>query len=113
MTQIEVLPLLTPWPRLTLIPQYGMQFQLNRVPCGVSRVPFTPIITNGVSEDISVLAESRGGDGAADLWVAFEAVFGVLVPEVECAVAAGGAEGAVLWVEGYGVYGVDLLDVSG
>ena len=36
----------------------------------------------------------------------------VLVPEVECAVRSGGAEGAVLRVERDGVDGVDAGDVA-
>lgn len=39
-------------------------------------------------------------------------MFGVLVPEMEGAVATGGAEGAVFGVEGDGVYGVDFGDVA-
>lgn len=38
-------------------------------------------------------------------------MLGVAVPEVEGAVAAGGAEGAVLWVEGDGVDGVHVRDI--
>ena len=40
-------------------------------------------------------------------------MFSVTVPEVERAVAAGGAKGAVLGVEGDGVYGVDVGDIAG
>jgi hypothetical protein len=40
-------------------------------------------------------------------------VLGVLVPEVECAIAAGGGESAVDGVEGDGVNGVDFCDVAG
>ena len=36
----------------------------------------------------------------------------VLVPEVEGAIAAGGAEGAMLRVEGNGVDGIDVGDVA-
>ena len=39
-------------------------------------------------------------------------MLGVLVPEVEGSVAAGGAEGAVDGVEGYRVHGVDVADVA-
>jgi hypothetical protein len=47
-------------------------------------------------------------DAAADFGVALETVLGILVPEVECAVAAGSAEGAVDGVEGDGVDRVDV-----
>jgi hypothetical protein len=40
-------------------------------------------------------------------------VFRVLVPEVECSVAAGGAEGAVHRVEVDGIDGEDVGDVGG
>lgn len=90
-----------------------MQFNLNRIPRIVPAIPFTPIVTHGVREDIAVTREARGGDAAADFRVALEAVLCVLVPEVEGAVGAGGAEGAVLGVEGYGVYRVDFCDVPG
>jgi len=89
-----------------------MQLQLDRVLRGVRRIALAPVIADGVSKDIAVLVEARGGDGAADLGVAFEPVLCVLVPEVEGAVAAGGAEGAVLRVEGDGVYAVDFGDVA-
>ncbi len=39
-------------------------------------------------------------------------MLGVLVPEVEGAVGTRGAEGAVLWVEGDGVYRVDFCYVT-
>lgn len=75
-------------------------------------VPLTPIIADGVGKDVPRPVEACGADGAADFRVAFEAVLGVLVPEVEGAVAAGGGEGAVHGVEGDGVDGVDVGDVA-
>ena len=71
----------------------------------------TPVIADRVRKDIAVPRESSCCDRASDLGVTFETVFGVLVPKMECAVAAGGAECAVLGVEGDGVYGVDFCDV--
>ena len=71
-------------------------------------IPLTPIIADRICKDIASPVEARRADGAADLRVALEAVLGVLVPEVEGAVAAGGGEGAVYGVEGDGVYGVDV-----
>lgn len=76
-------------------------------------VALTPIIADSVGEDVSVAVEAGGADGAADLRVALEAVLGVLVPEVEGAVAAGGGECPVHGVEGDGVDGVDVRDVAG
>lgn len=90
-----------------------MQLQLNRIRCRVSTVSFTPVVADSVGEDVSVLGEASGGDGATDFGIAFEAVLGVLVPEVEGTVATGGAEGAMLGVEGDCVDGVDFGDVPG
>lgn len=75
---------------------------------GIDGVAFAPVVADGVGEDGAGVVEVGGGDGAADFGVALEAVLGVLVPEVEGAVAAGGAEGAVHGVEGDGVDGVDV-----
>lgn len=89
-----------------------MQLELNRILGVIPRIAFAPVVTNRIREDVAVAAERRRGDAAADLRVALETVLGVLVPEVECAVAAGGAEGAVLRVEGDGIDGVDFGDVA-
>ena len=89
-----------------------MQHDLIRRLRRIDRVAFTPIITDGISEDRAVAVEAGGGDGAADGGVALEPVLGVLVPEVEGAVGAGGAEGAVHGVEGYSVDGVDVGGVA-
>ncbi len=85
-----------------------MQHDLIRRLRRIERVALTPIVADGISKDGAIAVEARGGDGAADRGVAFEAVLGVLVPEVEGAVGAGGAEGAVDRVEGDGVDGVDV-----
>lgn len=89
-----------------------MQFELDRVLRCIRGVPLTPVVADGVREDIAVLVEAGGGDAATDFGVAFQTVLGVLVPEVESAVGAGGAEGAMLWVEGDRVDGVDFCDVA-
>ena len=89
-----------------------MQHDLVRRLRRIDRVPFAPIITHGIRKDISLAVEGRGRDGAADFGIALEAMLGVLVPEVEGAVAASGAEGAMFGVEGNGVDGVDLTDVA-
>lgn len=89
-----------------------MQHDLIRRLGRIDRVPFTPIVTDRVGEDGAGAVESGGGNGAADLRVALEAVLGVLVPEVEGAVGPGGAEGAVDRVEGDCVDGVDVGDVA-
>ena len=81
-----------------------MKLDFDGILLVVSSVAFAPVITDCVCENVAVFAEARGNDAATDFRVALEAVLGVLVPEVEGTVGAGGGEGAVLWVEGYGVY---------
>lgn len=105
------LPLLAARSRFALIPQYRMKLQFDRVPGCVSTVPLTPVIADRICKDIAVFAEGSGCDGAANLGVTFQTVLGVLVPEVESAVGAGSAKGAMLWVEGNGVYREDFGDV--
>lgn len=90
-----------------------MQHDLDGVLRRVSLVPLAPVVRDGVGEDAARLVEGRRDDGAADGRVPLEAVLGVLVPEVEGAVGAGGAEGAVDGVEGDVVYGVDGDDIVG
>jgi hypothetical protein len=89
-----------------------MQLDLHGITLIIPRIPLTPIIADSIRKDIAILAEARRDDGAAYFRIAFETVFGVLVPEMECAVRAGGAEGAVLGVEGDCVYGEDFCDVA-
>jgi hypothetical protein len=90
-----------------------MQLNLDRIPLRIASKPLTPIIAHGIRKDISIFAEARGDDAATDFRVPLETVFGILVPEVECAVGAGGAEGAVLRVEGDAVYRVDFCGFAG
>lgn len=106
------LPLLGTRPRLALVADDRMQLDLDRVLRGVSAEALAPVVGHGVSEDVAVAGECGGGDGASDFRVALEAVLCVLVPEVEGAVGAGGAEGTVLRVERDGVDGKDFGDVA-
>lgn len=108
---LQGLPLLATWPRLAFITDDGMQLELDGVPGCVPTVPLTPIIADCIRKDVAILGETSRSDATADLGVAFETVLCVLVPEVEGAIATGSAEGAVLGVEGDGVYGVDFCDV--
>lgn len=85
---------------------------IHRLRC-IDRVPFTPVIADGVGKNVTGMVEGRRRDGAPDLRVALEAVLGVLVPEMEGAVTAGGAESAVHGMEGNGVYRVDVGYVPG
>lgn len=63
-----------------------MHHDLIRILRIVAGVAFAPIITDGVSKDVTVLIERRCRDRAANCWVALKSVFRDAVPEVECAV---------------------------
>lgn len=110
--RLESLPLLIPWPGLTFISNDRVQLDFDRVLRIVPTVPLAPIVADGVGKDVAGATKAGGGDAAADFRVAFETVLGVLVPEVECAVTTGGAEGAVDGVEGDCIYRVDFCDVT-
>lgn len=85
-----------------------MQHDLVHPSGHIRRIPFTPIVTDTIREDAARAIEIRRADGAAHLGIPLEPMLCVLVPEMEGAVAAGGAEGAVLRVEGDGVDAVDV-----
>ena len=89
-----------------------MQHDLDGLLRRVLRVALAPVVAHGVREDVASAVEGRRHDLPADLRVALEAVLGVLVPEVEGPVGAGGAEGAVLRVEGDRVHAVDVALVA-
>jgi len=90
-----------------------MKHNLDRILRRVVLVALAPVVGDGVGEDVTRLVEGGGNDAAADVGVALETVLGVLVPEVEGAVGASGAEGSVDGVEGDVVYGMDSDDVVG
>lgn len=89
-----------------------MQLDFDRIIRVVTSIPLTPVIANRVRENVAIAREAGCDNGATDLWVPFETVLCVLVPEVECSVRTGGAEGAVLRVEGDAVYRVDFGNVA-
>ena len=80
------LPLLTSRPRFTLLAQNRVKLNLDGILRGVTAIALTPIIADSIGKDIAVLGEAGSDDAAADFGVSLEAVFGVLVPEVEGAV---------------------------
>lgn len=57
-----------------------------------------PVIATSVCEDGSLSIKCCGGDGLTRAWVTLESMLSQSIPEVECAVAAGCGECAVLWV---------------
>ena len=90
-----------------------MQHDLVGVLRVVGCVSLVPVVRDGVGEDGAVVVEVGAADASADLRVTLQTVLGVLVPEVECAVATGRAEGAVDRVEGDGVDRVDVGHIAG
>lgn len=106
------LPLLDAWSWLALVVHDAVKHDLIGKVWVVGRVALAPIIADCVSENVSVVGEAGAGDGAADSWVSLEAVLGILVPEVECAVGSCGGESAVNWVERDGVDCVDVGHVA-
>jgi hypothetical protein len=76
-----------------------MQLDLDWILGVVAAVALAPVVADGVRKYVAGTREGRGCDAATDLGIAFETVFGVLVPEVEGAIASGSAEGAVDRVE--------------
>lgn len=88
--------------------QHDLVGQLWRI----GRVTLAPVVTHCVCEDVPCVVEGSAGDGAPNGWVPLQTVLGILIPEVEGAITAGSAEGAVNGVEGDVVDGVDVVDVA-
>jgi len=99
--------------RLALIARDTVQHDLVGVLGVVGSVSLVPIVRDGVREDGAVVVEVSAADASTNLRVTLQTVLGVLVPEVECAVATGCAEGAVDGVEGDGVDRVDVGHIAG
>lgn len=79
---------------------------------GVVGISLAPVVAYGIGEDVTGVVEACCRDCTSDFGVALETVLSILVPEVECAVAARCAEGAMLWVEGDGVDGEYVCDIA-
>lgn len=60
-----------------------MKHQLDRLLLIVGLVALRPVVADSISKDAAVAVEVGCGDGPADVGIALEPVFGVLVPEVE------------------------------
>lgn len=78
----------------------------------VGRVALAPVVAHGIGKDVSVAVERGAGDGASDGRIPLQTMLSILIPEVEGAVTAGGAEGAMDGVESDVVDGVDVVDVA-
>lgn len=98
---------------LTLVPLHGVQHDLAHALRRMLHEALAPVVAARIGKHVARAVEIRRDDGLARLRIALEAVFGVLVPEVKGAVAAGGGEGAVDGVKADGVDGVDVADVVG
>jgi len=105
------LPLPNLWPRLTLIRLHTMQHNLIRQLRRIHRVPFTPIITDGICKYSPTLVKRCSTNGPSNLRIPFQTMLRILVPEVECTVATCGTEGAVHGVETYCIDAVDVADI--
>ena len=88
--------------------QHDFVRQLRRV--GVE--PLTPIIADRIGENATRAIERGRADGAAHLRVPLQAILGILVPEMEGAVAARGRKGPLHGMEVDRVDGVDIADVA-
>lgn len=97
------LSLLDGLPWLALVTVDRMQHDLVRVLRRVAGVALAPVVADAVCEDGAIAVEGAGRDGPANRRVALEPVLSHAVPEVKGAVRSGGAERAVLRVEGNGV----------
>lgn len=92
-------PLLVGWPGLALVRLHWVEHNFGRVCRGVALEAFAPVIANGIGEDGASLIECRRCDTTTDIGIAFEAMLGILVPEVERAVTTCCAESSVLRVK--------------
>lgn len=106
------LPLLDAWSWLALVIDDSVKHDLVWKVWVIVGVALAPVVADGVGEDVSIVGEGCAGDWATDCWVSLEAVFGVLVPEVECAVGSCGGECAMDWVERDGVDCIDVGNVG-
>lgn len=89
-----------------------MHHDFVRILWRIRRIALAPIVADGIGKDRAGVVEAGGGDGASGRGVALEAMLRVFVPEVECAVRAGGAESAVDGMEGDGIDSVYVGSVS-
>lgn len=106
------LPLLAVWPWLTLIWPDWVQHDLVGVLWVVRSIALAPVVGYCIGEDTASSVEGSRADCASNLGVTLQSVFGVLVPEMESAIAACSTEGTVLWVEGDSVDRVDVRHVA-
>lgn len=73
---------------------------------------FAPVVAYSIGEDVASAVEIGAADRAANLRVAFQAVLGILVPEIKSAVSASGTESTMLRMEADRINGVDIAGVA-
>lgn len=76
-----------------------MKHDLVRVLRRVMLIPLAPVVADRVRKYAAILVEGCRGDATTHVGVALKTVLGILVPEVEGSVGAGGAECAMNRVE--------------
>ena len=88
--------------------QHNLVWHLRRV----DRISLAPIITDCIRKDAPGTIEIRTTDRTSDFRVAFQSMFCIFVPEMECPVRACRAECAVLRVETYSVDAVYVAYIA-
>lgn len=100
------------WPWLTLVSHNRVQHDFIRQLRRIGVEPFTPIIADRIGENAARAIERGRADGAPDLGVPLQPILGILIPEMERAVAPRGREGPLHRVEVDRVDRVDVADVA-
>ena len=107
-----ILPLRSLRSRLAFIRLHRVEHDLVRILRVVERVALAPVVGYRIGEDVASAIEVSSGDRTTNLRVAFQPVLRVLIPEVESAVRASGAESAVLRMKGDGVDSEYIADIA-
>ena len=69
-----------------------MQHNLIHSLRSIESISLTPVVANGICKYGTSPVERRRADGSTDFGIAFKSMLGILVPEMECSITAGGAE---------------------
>ena len=82
-----------------LVSHHRMEHDFVRQLRSVVRIALAPIVRYCIGKDVAGAVKVGRTDCTSDLWVAFESVLGVFVPEVKCTIATSGTECSVLGME--------------
>ena len=99
-------------PRLTLVSHHRMQHDFIRQLRRIGVEPFTPIIADRIRENASRAIERGRADRAPYLGIPLQPILGILVPEMERAVAPRGREGALHGMEVDRVDRIHVADIA-